>query len=108
MLRKTVGAMVVALGMGAAGAASAQALDLLVGSYTQGNEPGLYVYAFDAASGKIAAKPRQALQVHNPSWLVVTPDQRNVYAINENGPGNPDPIGRVSMLLGRAYCLDSV
>ena len=96
MLRKTVGAMMVALGMGAAGAASAQALDLLVGSYTQGNEPGLFVYAFDAASGKIAAKPRQALQVHNPSWLVVTPDQRNVYAINENGPGNPDPIGRVT------------
>ena len=71
-------------------------IDLLVGSYTEGDAPGLYLHAFDAETGRIAAQPRQALTAHNPSWLVVAPDQRNVYAINENGPGNPDPIGRVT------------
>jgi 6-phosphogluconolactonase (cycloisomerase 2 family) len=78
------------------GMARAQSLDLLVGTYTQGDVPGLFVYAFDAGNGQIAPQPRQALQVHNPSWLVVAPDQRNVYAVNENGPGNPDPVGRVT------------
>ena len=76
--------------------AQSQSLDLLVGSYTEGASTGLYVYAFDVETGRIAAQPKQALQVHNPSWLVVAPDQRNVYAVNENGPGNPDPIGRIT------------
>lgn len=78
------------------GVVQAQSLDLLVGSYTQGDAPGVYVYAFDAGSGRIAAQPKQALQAHNPSWLVVAPDRRSVYAINENGAGNLDPIGRVT------------
>ncbi len=77
-------------------AVQAQSLDLLVGSYTKDDAPGLYLYAFDAGTGRIATQPKQALKVHNPSWLVVAPDQRNVYAVNENGPGNPDPIGRVT------------
>jgi 6-phosphogluconolactonase (cycloisomerase 2 family) len=78
------------------GMARAQSPDLLVGTYTRGDAPGVYVYAFDADTGRIAAQPKQALQAQNPSWLVVAPDQRNVYAINENGAGNPDPIGRVT------------
>ncbi|WP_229796659.1 lactonase family protein [Thermomonas carbonis] len=78
------------------GMTRAQSLDLLVGSYTEGDAAGLYLYAFDVETGRIAAQPRQSLQTHNPSWLVVAPDQRNVYAINENGPGNPDPMGRVT------------
>lgn len=96
MLRKLLWAGMFAIGMGMAGNASAQTLDLLVGSYTRGDAPGLYLYAFDAATGRIDAQPRQALKTHNPSWLVVSPDLRNVYAINENGPGNPDPVGRVT------------
>lgn len=90
------------------GMAKAQSLDLLVGSYTEGDAPGVYVYAFDAETGRIAAQPKQALQAHNPSWLVVAPDQRNVYAINENGPGNPDPIGRVTRFsLSPAHALQA-
>ena len=73
-----------------------QSLDLLVGSYTDGDSAGLYMYAFDVEKGHIATQPKQALRVHNPSWLVVAPDQRNVYAVNENGPGNADPVGRVT------------
>ena len=96
MFRKSMGVVLLSLGMGAAGVAPAQSLDLLVGSYTRGDAPGVYVYAFDANTGRIETKPKQALQAHNPSWLVVAPDQRSVYAINENGPGNADPIGRVT------------
>lgn len=79
-------------------AASATTVDLLVGSYTQGDAPGLYAYKFDTASGKLDAKPWQQLRLDNPSWLVVSPDQSRVYAVNENGPGAQDPIGRASAL----------
>ncbi len=73
-------------------------LDLLVGSYTRDGRPGIYVFRFDPASGQLEAKPWQTVQLHNPSWLVVAPDRRHVYAVNENGPGQPDPVGRVSRL----------
>ena len=85
-------ALACAIGLPGMPRAQSQSLDLLVGSYTDGDSAGLYLYAFDAGTGRIAAQPKQALRVHNPSWLVVTPDQRNVYAINENGPGNPDQL----------------
>ncbi|MET1025133.1 MAG: lactonase family protein [Pseudoxanthomonas sp.] len=78
--------------------AAATSYDLLVGSYTEGARPGLYAYKFDAASGKLDAKPWQQLQLDNPSWLVVSPDQKRVYAVNENGPGARDAVGRASAL----------
>ena len=90
------------------GAAQAQSIDLLVGSYTEGDAPGVFVHAFDAGTGRIATQPEQSLLAHNPSWLVVATDQRNVYAINENGPGNPDPVGRVTRLsLSPAHVLQA-
>lgn len=78
--------------------ASATSHDLLVGSYTEGNAPGLYAYRFDSATGTLDTTPWQALRLDNPSWLVVAPDQSHVYAVNENGPGARDPIGRASAL----------
>ena len=89
-------ALACAIGLPGMPRAQSQSLDLLVGSYTDGDSAGLYLYAFDAGTGRIAAQPKQALRVHNPSWLVVAPDQRNVYAVNESGPGNADPVGRVT------------
>ncbi|WDS35602.1 lactonase family protein [Pseudoxanthomonas sp.] len=79
-------------------AAPATSYDLLVGSYTEGERPGLYAYRFDSDSGRLEAKPRQQLRLDNPSWLVVSPDQRHVYAVNENGPGARDAVGRASAL----------
>ncbi|SEK41070.1 6-phosphogluconolactonase, cycloisomerase 2 family [Pseudoxanthomonas sp. GM95] len=79
-------------------AASAASVDLLVGSYTEGDAPGLYAYKFDTASGKLDPKPWQQLRLDNPSWLVVSPDQSRVYAVNENGPGARDAVGRASAL----------
>lgn len=79
-------------------ASAATTVDLLVGSYTQGERPGLYVYRFDTASGRLESSPWQQLRLDNPSWLVVCPDQRHVYTVNENGPGARDPVGRASAL----------
>jgi len=71
-------------------------LPLLVGTYTAGQSKGIYLYRFDPHTGHIAATPAQVTQAENPSWLVVSADQRFVYAVDENGPGQHDPIGRVS------------
>jgi 6-phosphogluconolactonase len=79
-------------------AATAASYDLLVGSYTEGERPGLYAYRFDTAKGRLEPKAWQQLRLDSPSWLVVSPDQKHVYAVNENGPGARDTIGRASAL----------
>jgi len=79
-------------------AARAASVDLLVGSYTQGDAPGLYAYKFDTASGRLSSTPWQALRLDNPSWVVVAPDQSHLYVVDENGPGARDPIGRATAL----------
>ncbi|PPA00669.1 3-carboxymuconate cyclase, partial [Pseudomonas sp. MWU12-2312b] len=37
----------------------------------------------------------------NPSWLTLSKDQRRLFVVNENGPGQTDPVGRVS-----SYAID--
>jgi 6-phosphogluconolactonase (cycloisomerase 2 family) len=82
--------------------ASADDYQLLVGSYTAGQSQGIYRLNFDAATGQIDAKPLQVVESENPSWLTVSKDQRHLYVVNENGPGQADPVGRVS-----SYAIDS-
>ncbi|HET6431257.1 lactonase family protein [Dyella sp.] len=79
--------------------ASAATVDLLVGSYTTGEQPGLYAFRFDTDSGKLDAKPWQQLRLDNPSWLVLSADQQRVYVVNENGPGARDAVGRATALV---------
>jgi 6-phosphogluconolactonase len=74
----------------------AQPLDLLVGSYSAPGGPGLYVLGFDPQQGRLDAAPRQQAVLGNPSWLVPGRDPQTFYAINENGPGAPDPVGRAT------------
>ncbi|VVM76615.1 6-phosphogluconolactonase [Pseudomonas fluorescens] len=86
---------------GSVGAMGLQAVaderyDLLVGSYTAGQSEGIYRLSFDAATGHIDAKPLQVIKSENPSWLTISRDQRYLFAVNENGPGQADPVGRVS------------
>ncbi len=61
---------------------------MLIGTYTGGKSEGLYVYRFDTKTGE--ATRVSVAQTVNPSYLVVTPDRRFVYAVNElpgdNGP----------------------
>jgi 6-phosphogluconolactonase len=64
--------------------------DLIVGTYTGGKSEGIYVYRFDTKTGE--ATRVSTTKTVNPSYLVVTPDRRYVYAVNElpgdNGPAS--------------------
>lgn len=77
-------------------AASAEDYQLLVGSYTAGQSQGIYRLAFDSTTGQINARPLQVVKSENPSWLTLSKDQRHLFVVNENGPGQIDPVGRVS------------
>ena len=82
-------------------AASADDSQLLVGSYTAGQSQGIYRLAFDSSTGQIDARPLQVIKSENPSWLTLSKDQRHLFVVNENGPGQADPVGRVS-----SYAID--
>jgi 6-phosphogluconolactonase (cycloisomerase 2 family) len=90
--------LLIAGSVGAMGiqAASADEYQLLVGSYTAGQSQGIYRLSFDSSTGQINAKPLQVVISENPSWLTLSKDQRHLYVVNENGPGQKDPVGRVS------------
>lgn len=60
----------------------AQKKYMLVGTYTQGKSVGIYVYSFDTNSG--SATIVDSIKTSNPSYLAVSPDQKFVYAVNEN------------------------
>ncbi|CEL29691.1 MULTISPECIES: lactonase family protein [Pseudomonas] len=81
--------------------ASAESFQLLVGSYTAGASQGIYRMSFDSATGQIEAKPLQVVKSENPSWLTLSKDQKRLFVVNENGPGQTDPVGRVS-----SYAID--
>ena len=55
---------------------------LLVGTYTSGDSKGIYVYRFNAETGE--ATLASETETSNPSFLAISPDQRFVYAVNEN------------------------
>ena len=83
-------------------AACADNYQLFVGSYTAGQSQGLYRLNFDSGTGLIDAKPSQVVNSENPSWLTLSKDQRHLFVVNENGPGQKDPVGRVS-----SYAIDA-
>ncbi|MBD8570390.1 lactonase family protein [Pseudomonas syringae] len=70
--------------------------ELLLGSYTQGASEGIYRFGFDSKTGMISPKPLQVIKTENPSWLTVSKDQRYLFVVNENGPGQTDTVGKVS------------
>jgi len=76
--------------------AMAESVQLLVGSYTAGQSQGIYRLAFDSGTGQIDASPLQVIKSENPSWLTLSKDRRHLFVVNENGPGQTDPVGRVS------------
>jgi 6-phosphogluconolactonase len=56
---------------------------LLAGTYTSGKSEGIYVYRFNSQTGELSPVSI-AKNVSNPSYLVVSPDEKYVYAVNEN------------------------
>ena len=55
---------------------------LLIGTYTSGKSEGIYVYNFDSKNGD--SKQISSAKASNPSYLAVSPNQKYVYAVNEN------------------------
>ena len=74
---------------------------LLVGSYTAGQSQGIYRLQFDSRTGQIDANPLQVIKTDNPSWLTLSKDMTRLFVVNENGPGQKDPVGKVS-----SYAID--
>ncbi|WP_248919333.1 lactonase family protein [Pseudomonas entomophila] len=66
----------------------AHAATLLVGSYTDGGSQGIYRYDFDERAGQIATQPQQVVKSVSPSWLVLSADQRLLFAVNETPQGH--------------------
>ncbi len=54
---------------------------LLVGTYTGGKSEGIYVYKFDAETGKSSFESKTAIS--NPSFLALSSNQKYVYAVQE-------------------------
>lgn len=60
---------------------------LLVGTYTNEQKTnGIHVYTFDASTGSVQEKSK-VVDITNPSYLAVSKDKKNVYAVSEGGPG---------------------
>ncbi len=65
----------------------AQKFNLLIGTYTRpGKSEGIYVYEFDAASGKVIPR-NKATGLNNPSYLALSRDEKFLYSVSEGGPG---------------------
>jgi len=56
---------------------------LIVGTYTGGKSEGIYVYVFNSEDGSY--KEVSHAKTSNPSFVVVSPDEKYVYAVHENG-----------------------
>ena len=67
---------------------SAAAVDslVLVGTYSKGKSEGIYAYKFSSATGKLTSLGL-ATKASNPSYLVIHPNRRWVYAVGENDNG---------------------
>lgn len=80
--------------------ALAQESLVLVGTYTRGKSKGIYSYKFNSATGKLTELGLAAETV-NPSYLVIHPNRRWVFATNEVGEFGKERSGSVS-----AFSLD--
>src|SRR5690606_12619094 len=60
---------------------------LFVGTYTndQGTN-GIHVYSFDASTGNFSERSKYT-DIRNPSFLALSADGENVYAVSEAGEG---------------------
>jgi 6-phosphogluconolactonase len=60
---------------------------MLVGSYASAEQPGIYAFYFDSATGALSAHGSFA-GVDNPSFLAVHPNGRWLYSVGEAGSGS--------------------
>ena len=66
-----------------------------LGTYTGGESKGIYRTTLDEGSGELS-DPVLAAELENPSFLVVSPDQKYLFAVSENGKFKGEEGGGVS------------
>lgn len=66
-----------------AGSVTAQEYYMLAGTYNSPKSEGIYVYKFSSRDGTV--KEISHVKTSNPSFLSISPDNKYVYAVNENG-----------------------
>jgi len=66
--------------------AFSQTPNLLVGTYTQKGSKGIYLLSFDTATGK-AIEITHTDNAINPSFITMSKDKQQVYAVNETSEG---------------------
>lgn len=72
-----------------------QNLTLMVGTYTGSGSKGIYVYKFDAATGK-TENLNASENLVNPSYLALSADKKFIYAVNETGGNTPGTVSALS------------
>lgn len=65
-------------------------VNLLVGTYTQGESEGIYIYKIDTISGQSILI--DSVKVENPSFLTFSPDETTVYAVTESNDVSVDAV----------------
>jgi 6-phosphogluconolactonase len=67
---------------------------LFIGSYAEPTKPGIYVYTFDPATGALTELTAYA-RIANPSFLVVHPNGKWLYAVSETSESADHAPGEV-------------
>lgn len=68
---------------------------VFAGTYTGSGSKGIYAYRWSAATGELHALGLAAA-TENPSYLVIAPDGKALYAVNEMAPEPGKDTGRVT------------
>ncbi|HSK13137.1 MAG TPA: lactonase family protein [Phnomibacter sp.] len=63
---------------------------LLIGTYTQSGSHGIYVALFDTLTGQLIL--HDSVSASNPSFLCLSPNGRNVYAVSETAADKPGTV----------------
>lgn len=63
---------------------SGDEIDVYFGTYTRGESKGIYRSQFNTKSGELG-KAVLVAEVENPSFLALSPDEKHLYAVIENG-----------------------
>ncbi len=67
---------------------------LIAGGYAAPNQPGLHAFTFDGVTGALNLVGSYA-GIHNPSFLVVHPNNQWLYSVSETGERSNDAPGAV-------------
>lgn len=65
---------------------SAQDFYMFIGTYNSPKSEGIYVYKFNSNDGSV--KQVSHIKISNPSYIVVSPGEKYVYSVQEDGNNN--------------------